>query len=50
MGISDKLSVIGQVSRGVAGQGPVDESHNLEINMTLWRTGSQCSWQSTGKI
>jgi len=30
MGIGDELAVVGQVTRGVAGQGPVDESRNLE--------------------
>jgi len=30
MGVGDELIVVGQVTRGVAGRGPVDESHNLE--------------------
>jgi len=30
MGVGDELTVVGQVTRGVAGQGPVDESRNLE--------------------
>ena len=47
-GIGDELAVVGQVTRGVAGQGPVDESRNLE--QTHCYTESQCSWQSTGKI
>ena len=29
-GVSDELTVVGQVTRGVAGQGPVDESRSLE--------------------
>ena len=29
-GVGDELTVVGQVTRGVAGQGPVDESPNLE--------------------
>jgi len=29
-GVGDELTVVGQVTRGVAGQGPVDESRNLE--------------------
>ena len=30
MGVDDELRVDGQVTRGVTGQGPVDESRNLE--------------------
>jgi len=30
MGVGDELTIIGQVTRGVAGQGPVDKSRNLE--------------------
>ena len=29
-GVGDELTVVGQVTGGVAGQGPVDESRNLE--------------------
>jgi len=29
-GVGDELTVVGQVTRGIAGQGPVDESRNLE--------------------
>jgi len=29
-GVGNKLTVIGQVTRGIAGQGPVDESCNFE--------------------
>ena len=29
-GVGDELTVVGQVTWGVAGQGPVDESRNLE--------------------
>ena len=29
-GDGDELTVVGQATRGVAGQGPVDESRNLE--------------------
>jgi len=29
-GVSDELTVVGQVTRSVAGQGPVDEIRNLE--------------------
>jgi len=29
-GVGDELTVVGQVTRGVARQGPVDESRNLE--------------------
>jgi len=29
-GVGDELTVVGQVTRGVVGQGPVDESRNLE--------------------
>jgi len=29
-GVGDKLTVVGQVTRGIAGQGRVDESRNLE--------------------
>ena len=44
-GVGDELTVGGQVTRGVDGQGPVDEACNLEHD-----TGSQCSWRSTGEI
>jgi len=37
MGIGNKLTVIGQVTRGIAGQGPVDESRNLEHDTLLHR-------------
>jgi len=29
-GVGDELTVVGQVTRGVPGQGPADESRNLE--------------------
>ena len=29
-GVGDELTVVGQVTRGVAGQGSVDKSRNLE--------------------
>jgi len=29
-GVGDELTVVGKVTRSVAGQGPVDESRNLE--------------------
>jgi len=29
-GVGDELTVVGQVTRGVAAQGPMDESRNLE--------------------
>jgi len=29
-GVGDELTVVGEVTRGVAGQGPVDEGCNLE--------------------
>jgi len=29
--VSDELTVVCQVAQGVAGQGPVDESRNLEL-------------------
>jgi len=50
-GVGDEQRVVGQVTRGVAGQGPVDESRNLEHDMLPHRKpGSQCSWQSTGEV
>jgi len=38
-GVGDELAVVGQVTRGVAVQGPVDERRNLEHD-ALRRTGS----------
>ena len=29
-GVGDERTVVGQVTRGVAGQGPVDKSRNVE--------------------
>jgi len=37
MGIGDELTVVGQVTRGIAGQGPVDKSRNLERDALLHR-------------
>ena len=36
-GIGNEQTVVGQVTRGIAGQGPVDESHNLEDDSLLHR-------------
>jgi len=36
-GVGDELTVVGQVTRGVPGQGPVDETCNLEHDALLHR-------------
>jgi len=49
-GVGDELTVVGQVTRGVAGQGPVDESRNLKHDELPHRKLMQLAEHRRGMI